>query len=164
MYTDVLDTDQIEEVMLDGMEASQLLEMAAQDLAIPGLENNATSKDLTLPSKTFFDRVDVSWTSSDESVMDSTGKIQDIKEEETVELTAVLSYGGATKTRTFRIQVWPVGSVPYSMHIDGDNVTKQLSENLYGLFYEDINSAADGGLYPEMVKNYSFENAHVEKP
>lgn len=50
----------------------------------------------------------------------------------------------------------------YSMTIDGNYVTKQLSEDLYGLFYEDINSAADGGLYPEMVKNYSFENAYVQ--
>lgn len=51
----------------------------------------------------------------------------------------------------------------YSMTIDGNNVTKKLSENLYGLFFEDINSSADGGLYPEMVKNYSFENAYVQK-
>ncbi len=51
----------------------------------------------------------------------------------------------------------------YSMDIDGNNVTKKLSDNLYGLFYEDINSAADGGLYPEMVKNYSFENAYMQK-
>lgn len=50
----------------------------------------------------------------------------------------------------------------YSMTIDGNNVTKKLSDSLYGLFYEDINSAADGGLYPEMVKNYSFENAYME--
>ncbi len=50
----------------------------------------------------------------------------------------------------------------YSITIDGTNVTKELSKNLYGLFYEDINSAADGGLYPEMVKNYSFENAYLE--
>lgn len=54
----------------------------------------------------------------------------------------------------------PEGS-QYSMTIDGNNVTKDLSGNLYGLFYEDINSAADGGLYPEMVKNYSFENAYL---
>ncbi len=50
----------------------------------------------------------------------------------------------------------------YSMTIDGNNVTKKLSENLYGLFFEDINSSADGGLYPEMVKNYSFENAYMQ--
>lgn len=50
----------------------------------------------------------------------------------------------------------------YSMTIDGKNVTKKLSKNLYGLFFEDINSSADGGLYPEMVKNYSFENAYMQ--
>lgn len=50
----------------------------------------------------------------------------------------------------------------YSMTIDGNNVTKKLSDSLYGLFFEDINSSADGGLYPEMVKNYSFENAYMQ--
>lgn len=28
---------------------------------------------------------------------------------------------------------------------------------MYGLFFEDINYAADGGLYAELVKNRSFE-------
>lgn len=32
-----------------------------------------------------------------------------------------------------------------------------ISSSLYGLFLEDINYAADGGLYAEMVKNRSFE-------
>ena len=32
-----------------------------------------------------------------------------------------------------------------------------VSKNLFGIFYEDINYAADGGLYGEMVQNRSFE-------
>ena len=32
-----------------------------------------------------------------------------------------------------------------------------IPETLYGLFFEDINFAADGGLYAEMIKNRSFE-------
>jgi alpha-L-arabinofuranosidase len=32
-----------------------------------------------------------------------------------------------------------------------------ISDNLYGIFYEDINHAADGGLYAELVQNRSFE-------
>ena len=32
-----------------------------------------------------------------------------------------------------------------------------VSKSMYGLFFEDINFAADGGLYPERVKNKSFE-------
>ncbi|MCY2932359.1 MAG: DUF1080 domain-containing protein [Planctomycetota bacterium] len=33
----------------------------------------------------------------------------------------------------------------------------RISPHLYGLFYEDINHAADGGLYGEMVRNRGFE-------
>jgi alpha-N-arabinofuranosidase len=32
-----------------------------------------------------------------------------------------------------------------------------IQKTMYGLFFEDINFAADGGLYPELVKNKSFE-------
>src|SRR5262245_8807599 len=32
-----------------------------------------------------------------------------------------------------------------------------ISPTLVGLFFEDINFAADGGLYPERIKNRSFE-------
>nr|WP_211240446.1 alpha-L-arabinofuranosidase C-terminal domain-containing protein [Haloglycomyces albus] len=35
--------------------------------------------------------------------------------------------------------------------------TTPISDDLYGLFYEDINHAADGGLYAELVQNRSFE-------
>src|SRR5918994_7912215 len=32
-----------------------------------------------------------------------------------------------------------------------------ISPTLFGLFFEDINFGADGGLYPERLKNRSFE-------
>ena len=35
------------------------------------------------------------------------------------------------------------------------------SEDLYGLFFEDINRAGDGGIYPEMIRNRSFEDSLV---
>ncbi len=37
------------------------------------------------------------------------------------------------------------------------NTGKTVSTDMYGIFFEDINFAADGGLYAEMVKNRSFE-------
>lgn len=40
------------------------------------------------------------------------------------------------------------------------DVTKTISKiqpTMYGVFFEDINFAADGGLYAEMIKNRSFE-------
>ncbi|MDE6457592.1 MAG: alpha-L-arabinofuranosidase, partial [Muribaculum sp.] len=32
-----------------------------------------------------------------------------------------------------------------------------VAPTMYGLFFEDINYAADGGLYAEKIKNRSFE-------
>ena len=39
-----------------------------------------------------------------------------------------------------------------------------ISDTLYGLFFEDINHAADGGLYAELLQNRSFENEDLNKP
>lgn len=35
----------------------------------------------------------------------------------------------------------------------------ETARDLYGLFFEDINRAGDGGLYPEMLRNRSFEDS-----
>ncbi|HKM94438.1 MAG TPA: alpha-L-arabinofuranosidase C-terminal domain-containing protein [Prolixibacteraceae bacterium] len=40
---------------------------------------------------------------------------------------------------------------------------KKISSELFGLFFEDINYAADGGLYAELVQNRSFEYNPAEK-
>jgi len=40
---------------------------------------------------------------------------------------------------------------------------KKISPDLFGLFFEDINYAADGGLYAELVQNRSFEYDPTEK-
>ncbi|MBE5960505.1 MAG: alpha-N-arabinofuranosidase [Lachnospiraceae bacterium] len=45
----------------------------------------------------------------------------------------------------------------YQISIDAGIQGITISPDLYGLFFEDINFAADGGLYAEMVKNRSFE-------
>ena len=41
----------------------------------------------------------------------------------------------------------------------GSNVRdeKPISSDLFGIFIEDLNYTADGGLYAEMVQNRSFE-------
>jgi len=40
---------------------------------------------------------------------------------------------------------------------------KKISPDLFGLFFEDINYAADGGLYAELVQNRSFEYSPTER-
>ncbi|HEU5131861.1 MAG TPA: hypothetical protein VFT26_07160, partial [Pyrinomonadaceae bacterium] len=47
------------------------------------------------------------------------------------------------QTRTITVQVDKPGAA--------------VPKTLFGLFFEDINFGADGGLYPERVKNRSFE-------
>ncbi len=40
---------------------------------------------------------------------------------------------------------------------------KAISPDLFGIFFEDINYAADGGLYAELIQNRSFEYQFVER-
>ena len=40
---------------------------------------------------------------------------------------------------------------------------KAISDELIGIFFEDISSAADGGLYAELIQNGSFEFSPVER-
>ena len=41
--------------------------------------------------------------------------------------------------------------------IQANKPVAQISPNMWGIFFEDINQGADGGLYAELVKNRSFE-------
>lgn len=43
------------------------------------------------------------------------------------------------------------------MVVNTRKVGAPIQSTMYGLFFEDINYAADGGLYAEMIKNRSFE-------
>lgn len=43
------------------------------------------------------------------------------------------------------------------MTVDVSRPTAQINSAMYGIFFEDINFGADGGLYAELVKNRSFE-------
>ena len=41
--------------------------------------------------------------------------------------------------------------------------SKKISNKLFGVFFEDINYAADGGLYAELIQNRDFEYALIDK-
>lgn len=46
---------------------------------------------------------------------------------------------------------------PTALKVALNEKTADIAPTMWGLFFEDINFAADGGLYAEMIKNYSFE-------
>ncbi|MEU1023085.1 alpha-L-arabinofuranosidase C-terminal domain-containing protein [Streptomyces sp. NPDC005904] len=45
----------------------------------------------------------------------------------------------------------------YTIDVDANGTGAKIDDTMYGVFYEDINRAADGGLYAELVQNRSFE-------
>jgi alpha-L-arabinofuranosidase len=44
-----------------------------------------------------------------------------------------------------------------TLTVQADKPGARINPAMWGIFFEDINFGADGGLYAEMVKNRSFE-------
>ncbi|MCF0197854.1 MAG: carbohydrate binding domain-containing protein [Bacteroidaceae bacterium] len=51
----------------------------------------------------------------------------------------------------------PVAAQDYTITVQATKPGAPVQPTMYGIFFEDINYAADGGLYAELVKNRSFE-------
>ena len=59
---------------------------------------------------------------------------------------------------TLLLTVVTLGTTAQSvMDINTKKLGAPIQSTMYGIFFEDINYAADGGLYGEMIKNRSFE-------
>ena len=43
-----------------------------------------------------------------------------------------------------------------ALKLSNEKIAKNITKDMVGLFFEDINCAADGGLYAEMLENRSF--------
>jgi alpha-L-arabinofuranosidase len=56
----------------------------------------------------------------------------------------------------------PLYAAPATLTVAVDKPGHAISPTLYGIFFEDINCSADGGIYAEMVRNRSFEDS--DKP
>ncbi|WDF56146.1 alpha-L-arabinofuranosidase C-terminal domain-containing protein [Mucilaginibacter sp. KACC 22063] len=65
-------------------------------------------------------------------------------------LSALLLLSGISFTKA-----QPVNKLNYV--IKADSIKAHVQPTMYGIFFEDINMAADGGVYAELVKNRSFE-------
>ncbi|QGZ52074.1 alpha-N-arabinofuranosidase [Streptomyces sp. QHH-9511] len=56
-----------------------------------------------------------------------------------------------------RVSAADTAEVDYSLTLDPARTGPAIDDTMYGVFFEDINHAADGGLYAELVRNRSFE-------
>ena len=146
VYDTALSQDEILNVMADGeINADVMLDSYAIDD-----EQIVTDDSITLPQAD-----GIVWNETDDIglVNTETGAVKHNKTAETV--TLVQSYGGVE--REYTLYVTGSEEEPYSINIDASDRSKDVSDDMWGLFFEDINSAADGGLYAEMVQNRSFE-------
>ncbi len=48
---------------------------------------------------------------------------------------------------------------PAKISVAVDQPGHKVSPMLWGIFFEDINLSADGGIYPELVRNRSFDDS-----
>jgi alpha-L-arabinofuranosidase len=74
--------------------------------------------------------------------------------------------------KKLKLQTWLAAGVlaaaistnaqPAKISVAVDQPGHKISPTLWGIFFEDINLSADGGIYPELVRNRSFEDA--DKP
>jgi hypothetical protein len=55
--------------------------------------------------------------------------------------------------------VEPRGQDARRLAIQVDRPGHAIAPTLWGIFFEDINLSADGGIYPELVRNRSFEDS-----
>lgn len=61
------------------------------------------------------------------------------------------------------VSVYDTTKADYALQIDAANKIHDVSDMLMGIFIEDINFAADGGLYAEKIVNRSFEFTEIAK-
>jgi alpha-L-arabinofuranosidase len=60
-------------------------------------------------------------------------------------------------------QIYAMAANPTAtLTVDAAKTGPQISPSLYGIFFEEINCAGDGGIYAELVRNRSFEDS--DKP
>ncbi|MFB9325634.1 LamG-like jellyroll fold domain-containing protein [Paenibacillus aurantiacus] len=157
IYSRALSGSELAGIATSGMSDTEMLAYDKNWLNLG--DTSEQTKDLTLP-QTGIAGSSITWASTNPEIVSTQGKVtrpQPGQGDKTVTLTATLTKGAAQDTKTFTVVVTEAGSAAYSLEIDGKNAAHAVSPTLYGIFYEDINYAADGGLYGDLIQNRSFE-------
>lgn len=155
IYKTSLTAREILEVMCETLTDEQIVKLVLTDF-LPNLPKIVT-QDLELPTSFLNQEAEVKWVSDKETILHSDGTIGEVLEPESVLFTAYIKKGICKAEKSYLLSVIPKEIPPYEITIHGDSKVLKISDTLYGLFYEDINNAADGGLYAEMISNRSFE-------
>ncbi|UJF33896.1 LamG-like jellyroll fold domain-containing protein [Paenibacillus hexagrammi] len=162
IYDQALSASDIAELVQSSYPDTDVVNQVKANLTLG--DTTAVLSDITLPAP---DGVTVTWSSDDTAHLSNTGHVTRPAQGEpdaTVHLTATITKNAASVTKVFTVTVLSLGSAPYRIQVNGDQTGIDISPDLYGIFFEDINYAADGGLYAELVQNRSFEytNDHLK--
>ncbi|MCD8120386.1 MAG: alpha-L-arabinofuranosidase [Lachnospiraceae bacterium] len=156
VYGRALEEDEIMDIMCESLSDRNLVEIAKEKfLTFP---HPVITGDMHLPTSLMSGKVNVSWESSRPDIFTADGKLKALSVPTAVTLTATVSRGNYETVRSFEMSALPKERPPYTLNVDGSDEILDISPTLYGLFYEDINNSADGGLYAELIMNRSFES------
>ena len=156
IYQAGLTMDEVIEVMCESLTDEEIVKLAADKyLSFP---TQIVTKNISLPVDLLGGKVKVHWQSNRPEVLSHDGEVQSINSAQEASLNAILSKGENTLSKSFDVSVLPEELPPYTITVHGEQKVADISEVMYGLFYEDINNAADGGIYAELVQNRSFES------
>ncbi len=156
IYQAGLTMDEVIEVMCESLTDDEIVTLAGEKyLSFP---TRIVTRNISLPVDLLGGKVKVHWQSNRPEVLSHDGKMQSITSAQEASLSAILSKGESSLSKSFDVSVLPEELPPYTITIHGDQQVADISEVMYGLFYEDINNAADGGIYAELVQNRSFES------
>lgn len=118
-----------------------------ESLSLPTFENSSTS---------------LHWSSNNEAVIESNGTVIRGEADTEVTLTAVVVTNGDTTEFPYTIYVPAKNNVNAIISVDATKKGVDINPDMIGLFFEDINYAADGGLYAELIQNRSFEAVNAQ--
>ncbi|NIK79591.1 alpha-L-arabinofuranosidase [Paenibacillus castaneae] len=157
LYGKALAANEVADVLTDGMNDEEIVAFTSEWLELGGSERVVSA--LTLPS-TGPGGSSVAWSSDNAGTVDDKGTVTRPASgagDQEVILTAKISKGKAFDEKKIPLRVWEEGAADYAISIGADQLGAPVSHTLFGIFFEDINFAGDGGVYAELVENRSFE-------
>ncbi len=154
IYDRALNEGEIVALMCESLTDAQILDIARDKFLIPPRDIITGKPEL---QESLMDgKVDVIWSCSEDGIISGDG--WNVEKPVGAQFKARLSCGEESLEKTYNVTLMPADVAPYELTVHTDDKVMDISSTLYGLFFEDINHAADGGIYAEMIQNRSFED------
>ncbi len=156
-YTVAMSSSDIQNIMGQSLSDEEAVALNKRSLQ---LENTFSVEENLNLINSGSNGVSISWKSSDTKHLTNEGIVTRPTSDTgdvIATLTATLQKNSALDEKKFEIRILKTDLAPFCIDIKTEEKGVDISPTLYGIFFEDINYALDGGAYPERVQNGSFE-------